>query len=234
MRRSWTIAELERLESLYWDHTAAECAAIFGRTAKAIYGAITTYGFEKQARIPIDRKFRATVRRLNREGWPDQEIAAHLGCERHTVSRHRRAMGLPSKARSGRYRDRVREKTQAQCRAAGVDSLGELRALTFRIRSLRAGWPVDLRPRHVEMLDLLERRGPMTRREIADALGMPWKGSRWSLKSNDAEGSYLAHLIRRGLVVDLGRINRVTGRGKGYSTHVYALAIGAERRKVQA
>jgi hypothetical protein len=67
----------------------------------------------------------------------------------------------------------------------------------------------------------------MTRPQIAEAVGMPWKGSRASLRSNDPEGSYLAHLIARGLVVDLGRLVKEGGQGR--NRHLYSLAIDVEK-----
>lgn len=231
MRRFWTPPEIERLAVLYRDHTAGECAAELGRSVRAVYQAVDLHGLKKARRAVIDGHFLAAIMRLNREGLSDTEIADRIDCERHTVTKYRGRLGRPSNARGERYRGRVRENTRRQCERMGVDSVGELRSLVFRIRSLEAGWPVDLRPRHVEILGLLESRGPMARREIADALGMPWHGSRASLKSSDPEGSYLAHLIRIGLVIDLGRIGRITGEGKGKSCHIYALAIGAERKE---
>lgn len=228
-RRRWTAAEIERLRSLYPTHTAVECAAELRWPVKAIYGAVERLGLEKQGKIAVDGRVLATIARRNGEGVGDCEIATELGCSRHTVSRHRKRMGLPSHAYGQRFRDRQRIGAQRQCERWGVESIGELRSLTFRIRSLRVGWPPDLRPRHVEILGLLETRGPMTRREIADALGLPWHGSRHSLKSNDPEGSYLAHLMARGLVIQLGRV--VNGRGSGSSVHLYDLAIGAQRRQ---
>lgn len=225
-REHWSDADIATLARLYPTSTAAEIARRLGRTTKAIHEAAKSRGLTKQSRSVTGDAFRAEVRRLNAEGYPDGEIAAVLGCERHTVSKHRRALGLPSMARGERYRRRVAERTRAQCEAAGVDSLGAIRALAFRDFAAGRGWPSDLPPRAVMILDALST-GPMTRRQIADAIGMPWKGSRLSLKSNGPGGSYLAGLMRRGLVVPLGRL--VTGRGKGRSVNLYSLALTAER-----
>jgi len=147
--------------------------------------------------------------------------------ERHTVGNWRKRLGLPANTLSVHRRELIREKSAEQLRAAGLTTLAELRAPTFRQRALASGGPADLRPRAVQMLNALWDRGPMTRRELADVLGMPWKGSRKSLVSNDPEGSYLAHLTRRGLVVNLGRV--VRGTGSGHSACLYALAFDIER-----
>ena len=107
----------------------------------------------------------------------------------------------------------------------------ELGCDRHRVGQLRRGLglPSDLRPRAVAILNALYDRGPMTRRELADVIGMPWKGSRKSLASNDPEGSYLAHLAARGLVRAVKRGNRVTGRGRGHSTNVYMIPLTIKR-----
>jgi hypothetical protein len=152
-----------------------------------------------------------------------------LGCDRHTAAGHRRAAGLASNRLHPRQRARVAEKTREQCRAAGVRSLAEVRVLAFRVFAAGSGWPADLKPRHVHILDALEAMGPMTRPEIAAAVGMPWKGSRASLKCKYGRGSYLADLIAAGLVVSLGKIAGGPGKGKGGAMQVYSLAMAAER-----
>jgi hypothetical protein len=143
------------------------------------------------------------------------------------VSHHRQALGLPSNATHPRRRARVAERTRRQVAEAGVASLAEVRVLAFRKFAVLSGWPGDLTPRQVLILEALDARGPLTRPEIAEAIGMPWKGSRKSLVGNVPGGSYLAHLIRRGLVTNLGRIVRQSGQGR--SIHLYTLAIIAER-----
>ena len=122
--------------------------------------------------------------------------------------------------------------------AAGLPNLAALRAAVFRDRARASGWPEDLRPRAVQILNALWDRGPMTRTEIALAIGLRinYGGPheiRKILKSNDAEGSYLAHLLARGLLVDLGRVGTVVGQGRGRSVHVYSLPLTIERGKVQ-
>ncbi len=176
--------------------------------------------------------FVAFFRARHAAGWSDSEIAAAFGADRHAVSGLRRRLGLPSNARSGRVRKKIADAMRQQCRREGVKNLAALRVKVFSQRARAAGWPEDLRPRAVQMLNLLWERGPQTRRQIAEAISMPWRGSRKSLVSNDPEGSYLAHLMRRGLVVSLGRV--VKGAGRGRSVHLYSLPLSIERteRKV--
>lgn len=176
------------------------------------------------------------IAKKNAAGWSDTEIAAVYrrpgrvgGMDRHTISDRRRRLGLPDQARSDRQRRKIGLKARVQCRRAGVRNLAEIRVLAYRRFAKGHGWPEDLRPRAVQILDALWQLGPMARPEIAAAIGMPWKGSRKSLVSNDPEGTYLAHLIKRGLVVALKRARKVTGRGRGHSMDVYAIPLHVER-----
>jgi hypothetical protein len=226
-RSYWTDAENATLRRLYVKQTAASIARRLGRTARAVYQQAEALGLSKLERTKTGRAFQAAVRRLNRQGYGDTEIADTLGCERRTATRWRQRLGLPSHAKGQRYREKVRAITRQQCAAAGVANLAEIRSVVLGVRSALAGWPAGLRPRAVQILDALAARGPMTRPQIAEAVGMPWKGSRASLRSNDPEGSYLANLIARGLVVDLGRLVKEGGQGR--NRHLYSLAIDAEK-----
>lgn len=84
---------------------------------------------------------------------------------------------------------------------------------------------------HLHVRTLWER-GPMTRLELAEAIGMAWKGSRKSLAGNGPGGSYLPTLMRRGLVVSLGRIVQTgpKGKRKGRNVHLYSLPLTIQRR----
>lgn len=227
-KRPWTDAERDTVRRLYREVGTAEIARRVGRTARSVYQQADKLGLVTP-RTRIDGRFLATLRRLHARGWSDAEIASEFVCERHTVSKHRRALGLPSNRGSARYRARVAAKTREQCKAAGVKSLAEVRALAFRERARRAGWPEDLRPRAIQMLDALAVLGPLTRREIADAIGMAWHGSRSSLKAR-GNSTYLAELMSLGLVVSLGKV--VGGNGKGGNVQLYSLALTTEREVV--
>lgn len=231
-RRFWTDDERAMLVRLYPDHTAAECARILGRTIRFIYLRVELDGLVKQSRVTVDAAFEAELRRLSAEGWPDREIAASLGCDAHTIHDRRRALGLPSNAFSPRVRARIAANTRRQCERLGISSLTQLRTYTWRQYARERGWPDDLRWRAVQILDVLDQHGPMTRREIAAAIGMPWKGSRKSLVSNGRGGTYLASLIRRGLVVSLGRCVQAGGRSQ--NVHLYSLSLLAQRSATDA
>lgn len=222
-RRFWTATEIEDVrDSRLRGESYESISTRLGRPVSMV--------LKHAKRLGVTRVYRGfapglrdRVAERHAAGWSDAEIAAEWGCERHCVGRIRRDLGLPLNRWSERQRRRVGEKTREQCRAAGVQSLAEIRSLAFARYAAAHGWPADLRPRAVQILEALRVRGPMTRREIADAIGMPWKGSRKSLVSNDKAGSYLAYLIRRGLVVQLGRVAR--GKGRGGSVNLYSLTM---------
>lgn len=232
--RWFTAQEQSLVRELYATHTAEQVAARIGRSVGSVYRLAERLGLEK-CRHWTDEEIDA-VRRLNAEGLPDRVVAERLGYTLDQAKHLRQRFGF-------QFNPDIEAKRRAvekQHQALGIRHGGELRALAYRRFATESGWPNDLRPRAVQILNLLAAVGlPMSRRQICDALGMPWKGSRASLSSNDPEGSYLAHLAARGLVQVLHRAGTVTGEGKGKSVHLYllgqtALAILEERAKCQA
>jgi hypothetical protein len=226
----WTDEEKRILKASYKTVPTRELATQLGRSARAIYARMAVDGLATP-RIRFDGWKLELIRQRNADGLSDSDIAAELGADRHCITAQRKRLGLPSNACHARQRDKIRVCTKRQCDRAGVSSVGELRAVVYRARAIKAGWPSDLRWRSVQILELLEQRGPMTRKQIAEAIGLPWRGSRKSLRSNDPEGSYLANLMRRGLVIRLGRI--VRGEGRCKNVYLYAMALNAERNAAE-
>lgn len=133
--RPWTDADLARLRELYPSRPVSDCARELGRSERSVYNTANALGLRKFRRTAVDDRFLAAISRMNRRGLSDPEIATALGCDRHTVSRHRQALGLPSRGRNERWRRKIREGSIRQCERAGVANLGELRSLTFRCTS---------------------------------------------------------------------------------------------------
>lgn len=227
--RAWTESELSYLREHYRRGYAPEIAKALLRSVSSVH---------QQARLndirttsnPAPKGWQETMRLMNAEGYSDSEVAKAIGCSRRHTCALRRKLGLPNNNLSERRINGIRERTKQQCEEKGVRNLGEVRSRVFRERARRAGWPDDLRPTAVRILNALWDNGPMARREICEAIGLTWRGARASLKSRDPEGSHLGHLVARGLVVNLGR--RVKGEGKGRSVYLYSLPLWIERGEV--
>ncbi len=243
-RRPWTAHELLFLRDQDGELTVPEIARRLGRSVRQVYQRRDRMGLSTP-RVPIGEAFGSYLLDRHAAGWSDAEIAAgysrqHPGrrpMDRHTVGTERAKLGLPENRLHEHQRQRVAAKTAEQLRRAGLPSLAAVRAKAFRDYARAQGWPEDLRPRAVQILNAIWDGGPMTRRELARAIGMPDEydrphGEASVLASNDPEGSYLAHLAARGLVVVFKRAGRVTGRGKGRSVDVYSLPTDIKRRKV--
>lgn len=224
--RLYTDKQIAFVRENYGQMSATQIGKHIGRTNRSVYQFAGRLGLSEK-RPPLGESFDRQLGQMHKRGLTDTAIAEKLGCERHAVGDHRRKLGLPDNTLSQWRRRQVAKKTREQLSKAGLPSLAAVRIKSFRDRARAAGWPEELRPRAVQILNTLWDRGPMTRRELAEAIGMPWKGSRKSLVSNDPEGSYLAHLIKRGLVINLGRIRK--GGGRGGSTCVYSLPLWIER-----
>ena len=233
-RRNLRPREEAFIRAHYHKMPVREIARRLGRKTRTLWNAAKRLGVAR------------AVERMNparQEILRQQALAGNCNCcigrairmGRQQVRRWRRQLGLPALETGGSVdscptcKERTRAATRRQLERAGVASLAEVRVQSFRAFARRSGWPADLRPRSVQILNLLASEGPKTKCEIAAAIGLPWEGraSRRVLKSNDPEGGYLAHLMKRGLVVCLGR--KVQNGGKGKNTSLYSASLTAER-----
>lgn len=231
-RRFWTDADDDFLAANYGRMSTADLCARLGRSMRSVYHRAGLLGL-MDARRPWTADELATIRRLNAEGWSDTQIGERLGRDRHMVTIRRKRLGLPSHAYGEKANDLLREAVRRQLDRSGLENLAHLRLATWAARAAERGWPSEINgrpinPRFVQILDMLYERGPQTKRGIAAALGMKCEGeSRDILMSNGKGGSYLAELMRAGLVVCLGKIAK--GVGKGRSVCVYSLSMDVER-----
>lgn len=181
----------------------------------------------------LDEAGKEKIRQLVPTAICNSCIGREVGIGRKEVRRWRKQLGLSAYQGNGmqgcqRCSDRTRETTKQQLAKAGLKSIGMLRVVAFRKYARENGWPEDLRPRAVQILSTLYLHGPQTRRQIAERIGMPWKGSRASLHNNDKEGSYLANLMARGLVVCANRKLQQGGQGKNVGIYMIPLHIQPE------
>jgi len=213
-----------------------EIAAALGRALSNAHQIVQRLGLSKPKTTILmsGGQHDAELRQLLADGLSDTDIASTLGCERHTVSKRRKELKLPGNAQGERFRQKQREGTRRQLAAAGCRNLGELRRVSYGRFALENGWPGDLRPRHVQVLNVLAREGvPLSRRQLCEAIGLRTdRGQRSYLASNDREGSYVAHLIGRGLLIALKNTGeRPKPSGKG-SRRVTTYTLGPEALRI--
>lgn len=230
-RPLWTESERAVVRRLYRKVPIRVIATQLGRTLSQVHQQARRLGLTRTGKSPLSAEAKQRLAELVREGRCNRCIGRELDRGRKEIRNWRRRLGLPELTARGMVdscltcKERTRAKTRQQIREAGVKSLADIRVLAFRKFARESGWPEDLRPRAVQILNALYARGPMTRQQIAAAVGMPWRGSRPSLSSNDPEGSYLAHLANRGLVTVLKRGKKVVGQGRGKSVDLYAIPL---------
>jgi hypothetical protein len=229
----WCKYEKYILAAHYGRVPADELARWLGRPVGQVHQAAGRLGLSVR-RVPVNRRQRATVRRMALTGSCNACIGRAIGRGRRTVELQRLHLGVPASGTRHTCGCK-RRAVEAQRRTLGIRSAGELRAKVLGDRVRASGWPECLRWRETKILDALMRHGPMSRKEIAAAIGYPWpRNQKKALMGSVPGGSYLGHLMQLGLIVTLpGRPATVTGHGKGRSGFVYTLTFQAlDQRKV--
>lgn len=224
IRRKWTSEEDDALRQMWGKCLCQAIADRLNRSLRSVYMRANDLDLSARRDKRLIAERRRRIRVWLAHGYSDSEIAAKLGVNREVVRDHRTRMRLPANGRNERYRRRVAEKTRQQCQASGVSSLAEIKAIEVRKLAEKYGWPSSLSMRSIQIVQLLYTHGPMTRRQINDAIGMKWRSSRKALSNSWVPGgSYLAELQRAGLVARLPRA--VSGKGRGSSKDLYFVAI---------
>jgi hypothetical protein len=227
---SWTPAMQAALTIAYRLEPVEVIAEAPGVSVSSVYQTAKRIGLS----IPRPRVTRARlaqIRRLSLQGLTDTEIAPLVGLCRSEVSRQRRRMKLPPSA-AGLKRAQL-QAVRSQCATLGIAAPTELRSRAYRLFAQESGWPEDLRPREVQILNALAARGvPMTRRELSEAIGMRTDredrpGHVALLSGNGPGGTYTASLLRRGLLAVFKRGCVVAGAGSGKSLDLYYLSAAA-------
>ncbi|VTT96539.1 unnamed protein product [Gemmataceae bacterium] len=224
----WTPEEKRLLRELYATAPVAELVARLKRPIAAIYQHAKTLGLHgtRKWRHPSEfpQEVLDQVRALHAEGHSDAAIARRLGRPefRRSVSHIRKEkLGLPVNDRA--LAEGRRRAIESQRKTLGIRHGGDLRSVSFRRYARECGWPEDLPPRAVQILNVLAEHGPQTKLDLARAIGMPTDviGSNGSLKLLHGSrgsrlmrghGTYTGLLVARGLVV---QTHRSVGPGNG-------------------
>lgn len=245
MSRFFTKGETLMVKGLYGKPgiTCADIAQAIGRSMSGVCKKAKELGLVKKHDPRLKRRVIAAIREHHPKGWTDSKIANIVSVSRWWISERRRELGLPSNALSQWRINQIRRKTRQQLKRAGLTSMSQLRLKVWRDRARECGWPEDLRKREVDILNLLWDRGPMTRREIAAAVGFNMErveeyGQRCMLHDGGpskafpiSHGSYLANLVARGLLISMKRAVR-TGR-QGGNVNLYTLPLDIRRGEIK-
>lgn len=231
-RRSklWTRREYQFVRDNYRRMSVPEMAARLRRSPGMVQNKKDELGLCKPKHKDggeLDQLIRA-----KHEQWTDGEIAEAFGCAREVVSWRRRKMGLPNIWAKARGKE-IRRKALINQRATlGVRDVAEFHQWCRNRYAKAHGWPEGLRPRQVQILNAIWERGPMTKQELCEFLGVRWNGSRRTLRGQKRGETFISGLIKRGLLVDLGRVYRPGG--KGFNQHVYSLSMNIQRKEPAA
>lgn len=225
-RSKWTTSEDVILRRSYGRKSAKDLAMSLSRTTSSIYQRANKLGLVQKHDKSEIRARKAAIKSLLKKGMSDSEVANRVGMDRRALTEMRNRMGVPPNGRNDRYRRRVSRKTREQCKKAGVASLAEIRVKRFSEFVEELGWR-GVSVRAAQIAEALYRLGPMTRKQICNAIGIPWRGSRKSLSASRVPGgSYMAELQRAGFVVRLE--SAITHGGKGNHEDLYMIGLEVE------
>jgi hypothetical protein len=233
--------EIALVRELYPTTTAAEIAKRIygtGQGAIGIYKVAQKLGLRKCPHWSQEEMER--VKLALADGGTDNQVAARLKLTREQVTHIRNRLGIPRNASA--VLESRRRAVDSQRRSLGIQTGGELRAMGYRRYARECGWPEDLPPRAVQILNVLAEHGPKTRLELAEAIGMPTTkvGCNGGLKLLTASShsslmkghaSYPGLLKARGLIIEqrrsVGPGNGKGLRGNGRLPGVYMLTPAA-------
>jgi hypothetical protein len=243
--RRWTPAERKALRARYATDCPKAIAADLGKSVIGVYLQARKMGLHACGyHSPIPAKTIARVKRLFAAGHPDRVIAIKAGIDRDQAKYLRTLHCSP---RGHPDIEGKRLSVKHQLKTLGLTSPTQLRTRAFQRFAAESGWPEDLRPREVQILNVLAAQGgAMSRMELAQAIGMRTdrigtNGAPVLLFSNGPSGSYSANLVRRGLLIRLvnfgpARTAGKSGKGSARKCDLYtlgpaALALLQERAK---
>ncbi len=238
LRPKYLPQERELIRAMHATHSAAEIAAElrrrFGkpRNAHGVWARFREMGLRKVEFHPVETIDRVLL--AHAEGLPVRLIARRAGLlppqvrfllERYGIHRHPDA-------------EARRLNVAKQMRSLGLKNPAGLRSRAYRKFAAARGWPEDLPPRAVQILEMLAKEGrPLDMWTIGDKIGWDMQRAREQTGSllqytvRGREGStYLSVLVKRGLLLCLTRAARIAvdlRDGKPHRRNLYALSPAA-------
>lgn len=192
--RPWIPDEDAELRAGYGRRLDA-LAATLRRTVGAVYQRAVRLGLSRRRQSGMKRS--RSILALHGKGHATAAIARRLKADVSLVRRVLRAAGKASNGKdSPQFRQHQRDLIAAT-RAAGRDPTAA-RWAKDKAESQKYGLPPLTRTALLIVLALTG--GPLTRQDICERIGQPWKGSRKALRCRTGSGSHLANLMAAGLV----------------------------------
>ncbi|MEM0926160.1 MAG: hypothetical protein AAGJ83_09005 [Planctomycetota bacterium] len=221
------------------EYPVAVLSDVMERSVSSIYQRAARLGLTQKRGCVEDATAEAAIQEKHALGWTDSEIARHLsaehgcGVDRHRIGALRSGLGLGTNAFSDHRRRQVAERTKQQLQRAGLPSIGHLRVQAYNKWKRNLGWPESLTVRAVQALELFWRKGPMTRLQLCESMGIDRDHAikvRTEPKSNAKGGTVLAELQRADLVMRLPKqVKAGTDRRGGVRrVDFYLLCPGVE------
>lgn len=209
MGRPWTDDDDAMLARLYPVVGAEESAVRMGRRPREVRYRVVKLGLHGRSRRDCALEVSdETILGLYLQGMTDRQIADALGVTIDCVWRRRTRFGLPKNGRAdwGAMNRSIRRRREEF--------------------ALRSGWPTDLLPRQVQVLNLMASIGvPITTAQISEMIGLRCRSLR----------IHIRNLCDRNLAVRVGTLVEKAGRGIMRSNPTYTLGVKAlEILEVQA
>lgn len=219
-KRPFTDDERQAVRDRYGSEGAKPLARDLGRTRADIVAlaARLGVGFDGLRRWTAEDDRRLVE--LRQAGATSAAIAEELGRSASAVNKRAEALDLtkPGYDKDARRRQLVMPR---QVSASGC----EVRWARVRLRLGEHGWPPDLNPKEVAILNSLTTRGPQTRPVLSASIGEPVSRPLYKRLMTHGGRSAVARLLARGLVARLFLTN---GRKR---TTVYTLTRSAMEQR---
>lgn len=215
-RKYFTAAEKAAVAQLYPTHTCEQINTIVFAGARKLSSL-----YQLVERLDLPQKFPRyselqimCFEHLHAEGHTDSEIGRRMRVKRRNVGCLRVRLGLPQNTAAIKAAQRQAVRTQFE--RLGIRHGGDLHRLGYQRFAIANGWPADTSPRGVQILNVLAARGPMTRHDLAVAIGATAHDDQRKLLSGTARqhGSYTAELLASGLITHIRRNSGVFRKGQ--------------------
>lgn len=191
-KRPFTEAEVQAVRDRYAAEGPVPLAREMGRKPADIVGLAGRLGvhcWTHWTREEDQRLIDLCQRKLT-----NREIAAALGRSIPSIGKRKQALGLTVAL----YNPEARRRQLITLHQASNPIGSEVRWARERLALGEHGWPPDLNPKEIAILNSLQANGPQNRRTLAKSIGEPM--TRRRVLSTHGGTSAMSRLLARGLV----------------------------------